>query len=66
MPGYDRLLAIGDMSWKDYEVTVPITVHSLNTNDLSNSAGVGLIARWRGHFQVGSEQPAAGWRKLAR
>lgn len=64
VPGYDRLLAIGDMSWKDYEVTVPITVHSLNTNDLSNSAGVGLIARWRGHFQVGSEQPAAGWRKL--
>jgi hypothetical protein len=63
-PGYDRLLALGDMSWKDYEVTVPVTVHSLNTADLDNSAGVGLIARWRGHFQVGNEQPAGGWRKL--
>jgi len=64
VPGYDRLLAIGDMSWRDYEVTVPVTVHSLNTNDLENSAGVGLIARWRGHFQTGNEQPAGGWRKL--
>lgn len=63
-PGYDRLLALGDMSWKDYEVTVPVTVHSLNTADLDNSAGVGLIARWQGHFKTGNEQPAGGWRKL--
>ena len=25
-PGYDRLLGIGDFSWTDYEVTVPVTV----------------------------------------
>lgn len=24
---YDRLVAIGDMSWTDYEVTVPLTIH---------------------------------------
>jgi hypothetical protein len=27
--GYDRLIAIGDIGWRDYEVTVPITVHAL-------------------------------------
>ena len=26
--GYDRLLAIGDESWTDYEVTVPITINA--------------------------------------
>ena len=52
-PGYDRLVAIGDMSWTNYEVTVPVTVLSLNTagwGSPSNGAGVGLIARWTGHI----------------
>ena len=27
---HDRLLAIGDVSWADYEVVVPFTVHALD------------------------------------
>ena len=27
--GYDRLFVIGDISWDNYEVLIPITVHSL-------------------------------------
>jgi hypothetical protein len=29
---YDRLIAIGDLQWTDYEVTVPITVNSIDTS----------------------------------
>ena len=28
--GYDRLLSIGDISWDNYEVTVPVTLHGLD------------------------------------
>ena len=68
VPGYDRLVAIGDTSWTDYEVTVPVTVTSLNTGEWgppSNGAGVGLIVRWPGHFDTGSgAQPRDGWRRF--
>jgi len=66
VPGFDRLVAIGDMSWTDYEVTVPVTVLSLNSAEWgppSNGAGVGIIVRWTGHTSNG-EQPGEGWRRL--
>ncbi|MGH3441458.1 MAG: fibronectin type III domain-containing protein [Nitriliruptorales bacterium] len=56
-PGYDRLIALGQMSWLDYEVTVPITIHSLN--DTSSHAGVGIAIGWQGH--EGSERPRTEW-----
>ena len=60
--GFDRLIAIGDMAWRDYTVTVPITVHAM---DLNKSPGVGLIVRWLGHFDNGAGlQPLVGWRRL--
>ena len=60
--GFDRLIAVGDISWRDYTVTVPITVHSLNLN---KSPGVGLIVRWQGHFDTGvGLQPVVGWKRL--
>lgn len=65
VPGYDRLVAIGDVSWTDYEVTVPVTVKSLNTSEWgspSNGAGVGLLVRWQGH--QGTTQPREGWRRF--
>lgn len=67
IPGYDRLVAIGDMSWTDYEVTVPVTVKSLNTAEWgppSNGAGVGLLLRWLGHTNASGDQPGQGWRRL--
>jgi uncharacterized repeat protein (TIGR02543 family) len=68
-PGYDRLLAFGDMgpTWKDYEVTVPVIVHGIDQdgfNSQGNGAGVGFITRWRGHYQIEDELPRQGWRNL--
>ena len=42
--GYDRTIAIGDMSWltADYEVTVPFILHS-------NFSGIGFAVGWQGH-----------------
>lgn len=59
--GYDRILAIGDMQWTDYDVTVPVTIHSVDANVVV--PGVGIIMRWNGHtdfFKPGS-QPTLGY-----
>lgn len=52
--GYDRLLAVGDTSWKDYDATVRLKVTGLDTtlvayNAPSNGPGIGLLMRWAGH-----------------
>lgn len=59
-PGYDRLVSLGDVSWKNYEATFPITIHQLDTtpNKLSGfTINVGALVRWTGHTDV----PIAGW-----
>lgn len=53
--GYDRLIAIGDLSWfHNYEVTVPITVHSFTPRSADDQGGVGIILRWQGHQGTGT------------
>ena len=62
--GYDRIIALGDMAWSDYEVTVPMTVHEFGPGAYSHLSGapmVGLGVRWQGHTAVDSKQPAWGW-----
>jgi len=63
--GYDRLVAIGDVSWDDYEVTVPITVHDvdMSTGPNSGQPALGLLMRWTGHTDnpVSGWQPKSGW-----
>lgn len=59
--GYDRLVAVGDRQWKDYEVTVPITIHNFYPVD-NDPGGVGVIVRWQGH--TGAEQPPDGWYRI--
>ena len=65
---YDRLVALGDIGWTDYEVTVPLTIHGIDdpAGFLSPSfgPGVGLILRWQGHYQEASEQPRTGWHEI--
>jgi uncharacterized repeat protein (TIGR02543 family) len=65
---YDRLIALGDLSWKDYTVTVPITVFGIDESGYeapSFGPGVGFIVRWQGHFATApGEQPRVGWRRL--
>lgn len=61
--GYDRLVAIGDMAWRDYEVTVPITIHGINAGCYgrpSVHAGVGIVMRWQGHSEWEPDEWASG------
>jgi regulation of enolase protein 1 (concanavalin A-like superfamily)/chitodextrinase len=67
--GYDRIIAMGDVdvSWHDYEITVPITVHSIDAagfNWPSVAPGFGMVMRWKGHTNspVFCLQPHCGWR----
>ena len=61
--GYDRLLAIGEQSWRDYEATVPITIHGAEPRfgDPSYGASVGVAFRWNGHSERDETQPDNGW-----
>jgi hypothetical protein len=65
---YDRVVAIGDMGWKDYEVTVPITIHGIDTSAFTSdqsgrAAMVGLMLRWLGHTDnpPNCTLPRCGW-----
>jgi regulation of enolase protein 1 (concanavalin A-like superfamily) len=62
--GYDRTMALGALSWTNFEVTVPVTVHSLAPGYGTSQSGaplLGLGLRWRGHTQVSNEQPNRFW-----
>lgn len=64
--GYDRLIDLGDMNWTDYEITVPITVHSWDPNGvggINGYPGAGFILRWNGHTNDPpvATQPLSGW-----
>jgi hypothetical protein len=59
--GYDRLIAIGDVSWTSYEVLVPITLHSFSPVG-TDAGGVGIIVRWQGH--IGTGTLPTGWTRL--
>lgn len=61
VPGYDRLIALGDMQWDDYEVETSFIVHELVEPD---QGGVGLILGWQGHFNSGDELPLSGWHRM--
>lgn len=59
--GYDRVIDLGDLNWDDYEVTVPLTLHAIDSNGftyLSGSPGFGMTFRWNGHVP-GSQDPDA-------
>ncbi|MDF0717303.1 BspA family leucine-rich repeat surface protein, partial [Muricauda sp. 334s03] len=60
-PGYDRLIAIGNHTWDNYEALVPITIH-----DMPGGAGVGVLLRWKGHTDtpVNCDQPKCGYEPL--
>lgn len=62
IPGYDRLIAIGDVLWKDYEIIVPVTIKDILTN--VNAPGVGILLRWDGHHQWNNDQPSYGWHPM--
>ena len=62
--GYDRLLTFGDNSWSSFEAEIPITINSFDPAGYaapSGGPGVGFIPHWRGHTQVGTDQPKWGF-----
>lgn len=65
--GYDRLVDIGDITWDNYEVSVPITIHGIDPagySPPSNGPGVGILLRWPGHTDWGGSQPTIGYYPL--
>ena len=65
-PGYDRFIAIGETSWEDYEVQVPITINNVGQPNGRDGVGVGIMMRWTGHTDIplSGLQPKSGWRPL--
>ena len=64
--GYDRVVALGSPDSTVYEVTVPVTVHSIGPAAGSFNSGaalVGLGLRWQGHTIQDKKQPAWGYKK---
>ena len=62
--GYDRLVGIGDMTWTDYEVEVPITINKPLDSSIRYGPNFGVILRWHEHVAWGGRQPREGWYPL--
>ena len=58
--GYDRLFAIGEVSWDQYELVSSFTLHDY---DSDNFGGVGVIGPWNGHTDdpIAGAQPKTGF-----
>ena len=65
--GYDRVLGIGDMSWRDYEVLFPFEVRKLDKTaygiKTSGNPSILFTMGWRGHtpWPYPCPQPHCGW-----
>ncbi len=58
--GYDRILALGDQSWDNYEVALSFTVNEITAGTPRDGAGLGFGMLWGGH----SNDPISGWQPL--
>jgi hypothetical protein len=65
-PYYDRVLAIGDNTWSDYEVSAEATLHAVTGGDASIGEGgtdvqhAAITVRWPGH-DADEYQPHRKW-----
>ncbi|GEM_PF-2317309 len=70
--GYDRAIALGDIQWANYQVTVPITIYGFSasgTNPMSGGYGVGMALYWQGHVdwevdEYSADQPRFGYEPI--
>jgi hypothetical protein len=68
-PWYDRVIAVGDRSWRDYEIATAVTFHGLHQpNAQLGDGGAGVIhaalaLRWPGH-DIDDRQPHVKWYPL--
>ncbi|MCK4283713.1 MAG: hypothetical protein KAX44_05300 [Candidatus Brocadiae bacterium] len=66
--GYDRVLALGDMEWPDYEVCVPVTMYGHSADcyaSPSHGYAVGFVVRWCGHHDRGADAYCSGQPRYA-
>ena len=42
--GYDRLFVLGTKKWRDYEVTIPITINGVTAETGRVSGGNGIVS----------------------
>ena len=56
--GFDRVITLGDIAWKDYEVTAEVTFNSFDQSRPVVGSAVGLALGWQGHSDWG--QPRFG------
>ena len=54
-PGYDRIFLIGDKSWQDYQVMVPVKIIGLDQNytPYDKGSSFGIVMRFGGHTAGG-------------
>jgi hypothetical protein len=63
---YDRIVAVGDMGWRNLEVTVDYTIHGYEQTPAtygwpSYGPAIGLMVGWQGHSDWGDIVPRRGW-----
>jgi hypothetical protein len=60
---YDRLIAIGDLGWTDYEATATLTIHEVEPffEPPSHGAALGFVTRWPGHTPDGRTPTRQWW-----
>ncbi|QDV22480.1 family 16 glycoside hydrolase [Aureliella helgolandensis] len=68
-PYYDRVIAFGDESWMNYEVTVPVTFHGFRKpgpdDGGRNVVHAAIAVRWPGHaIDAPPTQPNTKWYPL--
>ncbi len=66
-PGYDRLVALGDVGMRDYTVLADLTLHGFAVDapgyPEAMGPGVGILLRWTGHHPDG-RSPMREWRPI--
>jgi hypothetical protein len=64
---YDRVISVGDTTWKNYEATALITIHGFTPSEPGpptyDVTHFGMAFRWRGHSTDG-RQPSRQWYPL--
>ena len=61
--GFDRVITIGDIGWKDYEVTAEITFNSFDESRPVVGSAVGLVARLARTLRLGAAALRASVRR---
>lgn len=69
--GYDRVIAIGDTTWQDYEITARLSIAGLDSSATaydapSNGPAMAFLMRWKGHTDspITIPQPKEGYLPL--